>query len=256
MRRPYSFFNHRSYGMTGIELYRDTGLQIYEKAHYSRGEHIREVEAILSWYRREGSRILDIGCGGGLHALELAKRGHVVTGVDVETSAISLARERNRESNLEAVFFVADVQNCELAAFGRFNLVCSLGNVMSHIPKKSLPGVLRKVRSCVEDDGVFLFDALLIGEPFAEEVHEKELGIIWKRRLERNTGEIRLKGIFTDFGITQDFRVWGYAREEMLAMVIHSGFSRIDVSASLDFSGPGAGSEKPACLKYRAWTGD
>ncbi|HET6419770.1 MAG TPA: class I SAM-dependent methyltransferase [Geobacteraceae bacterium] len=241
--------------MTGIELYRDAGLQIYEKAHYSRGEHIREVEAILSWHRRDGSRILDMGCGGGLHAIELAKRGYLVTGIDVETSAIALARQRSRESNLDAVFFVADLENCEPAAFGRFNLVCGLGNVISHIPKKTLPKVLGKVRSCMEDDGVFLFDALLAGDPFPEEVREKELGIIWKRTLDRATGEIRMTGIFEDFGITQDFLVWGYTREEMLAILMGSGFSKIDVSDSLDFPGRDVHSANPVCLKYRAWMG-
>jgi SAM-dependent methyltransferase len=241
--------------MTGIELYRDAGLQIYEKAHYSRGEHIREVEAILSWYRRENGLILDIGCGGGLHALELAKRGHYVTGIDAETSAIGLARKRSRESNLEAVFFVADLESCELSTFGKFDLVCGLGNVISHIPKKSLPEVLRKVSSCMEDDGIFLFDALHIGDPFPEKVHEKELGIIWERKLDRDTGEIALRGIFPDFGVTQDFRVWGHSREDMSAMLMESGFSRVDVSDSLSFSSQDANAENPVCLKYRAWMG-
>ncbi len=239
--------------MTDIELYRGSGLEIYEKAHYSRGEHIREVEAILSWHERRGGKILDIGCSGGLHALELAKRGYFVTGIDVETSAISLARKRSRESKLDAVFFVADVEDCELSTFGKFDLVCSLGNVMSHVPKKTLPEVLRKVRSCMEDDGIFLFDTLLAGDSFSEEVHEKELGIIWKRKLDRHSGEIRLKGIFEDFGVTQDFRVWGHTREDMVAMLMESGFSRIEYSDSLYFQRQGTDVENPVCLKYRAW---
>ena len=82
--------------MTGVDLYRNSGLEIYEKAHYSNDEHIREVEAILSWYKQEGSRVLDIGCSGGLHSLELAKRGYCVIGMDIEPSAIQLARRKMR----------------------------------------------------------------------------------------------------------------------------------------------------------------
>lgn len=79
--------------MTG--LYRDSGLEIYEKSHYSHGEHIAEVERILAWYKRRNTKVLDIGCSGGLHALEFSKRGFSVTGVDIEQSAIELAKKKS-----------------------------------------------------------------------------------------------------------------------------------------------------------------
>ena len=240
------------YLMSDIALYRDSGLEIYEKAHYSNGEHIQEVEAILSWYGRKGSRILDIGCSGGLHALELATRGYSVTGMDMEISAIELARRRSADAGLKADFFVADLAKGDLAGFDGYHLVYSLGNVISHIPKRSLPAVLVKIRSCLEFDGIFLFDILAIGDTFPEEVHEKDLGIIWKRSVDRETGEICLKGIFENFGVTQDFRVWGYNREEMVGMLKETGFSRIDVSPGLDFSSLETIVENPVCLRYRA----
>ena len=238
--------------MTDIDIYRDSGLEIYEKAHYSHGEHIREVEAILSWYGKNGGRILDIGCSGGLHAIELAKRGYSVTGMDKETSAIELARRRTADAGLMAYFFVADLEKDDLQGLGRFDLVYSLGNVISHIPKKSLPAVLKKIRSCLEKDGIFLFDILVVGDTFPEEVHEKDLGIIWKRRLDRDTGEILLSGIFENFGVTQDFRVWGHDREEMLKLLKEAGFTGIDASPSLAFSTSWGRAEDPVCLRYRA----
>jgi SAM-dependent methyltransferase len=238
--------------MTDIELYRDSGLEIYEKVHYSHGEHIREVEAILSWYGKNGGRILDIGCSGGLHALELEKRGYSLTGLDVEMSAIELARRRSANAGLKADFLAADLEKDDLAGLGSFALVYSLGNVISHIPKKSLPAVLRKIRSCLTIDGIFLFDILAIGDTFPEEVHEKDLGIIWRRTLDRGTGEILLRGIFENFGVTQDFRVWGHTREDMVGKLNEAGFTRIDVSPSLDFSTSGATADNPVCFRYRA----
>ena len=58
--------------MTG--LYRDSGLDVYERSHYSQGEHISEVKQILTWYKAENTHVLDIGCSGGLHALEFAEK--------------------------------------------------------------------------------------------------------------------------------------------------------------------------------------
>jgi SAM-dependent methyltransferase len=238
--------------MTGIDLYRDTGLEIYEKAHYSHGEDIREVEAILSWYGRQRSRVLDLGCSGGLHALEMAKRGHWVTGVDMETTAIGLARERSRSSGLDAEFLVADLEELDPATLGRFDLVYSLGNVISHIPKISLPGLLARVRSCLAMDGIFLFDILTIGESFPESIIEEDLGITWKRRLDRETGEIFLRGIFERFGVNQDFRVWGHDPDQVTGLLREAGFSMIDVSPALDFATPVKAADNSACLRYRA----
>jgi ubiquinone/menaquinone biosynthesis C-methylase UbiE len=39
-------------------------------------------------------RLLDIGCGGGAHALEFAEHGWTVTGVDVSPAQLELARAR------------------------------------------------------------------------------------------------------------------------------------------------------------------
>jgi len=42
-------------------------------------------------------RVLDIGCGPGRHALELQRRGHDVTGIDVSPGAVAVARDRGVE---------------------------------------------------------------------------------------------------------------------------------------------------------------
>lgn len=238
--------------MTDIPLYRDTGLDIYEKAHYSHGEHVGEVEEILSWYSPQMSRILDLGCSGGLHALELAKRGHRVTGVDLEESAIALARERGRTAGVNADFFTADLLNFDPAGLGRFDLVYSLGNVISHIPKPSLPGLLKRVRACLAADGIFLFDVLNIGDVFPERIREADLGITWERWLDRESGEISLKGSFERFGVTQDFRVWGHGKEEIAGMLREAGFTAVEASPALDFTIPADAAVNPACLRYRA----
>ena len=40
-----------------------------------------------------GTRVLDVGCGPGRHAHELARRGHIVHGVDISGPFIELARD-------------------------------------------------------------------------------------------------------------------------------------------------------------------
>jgi SAM-dependent methyltransferase len=53
--------------------------------------------------------VLDIGCGSGIWATKLARRGWQVTGVDNVPRALTRARERAREEGVEVRFVEADV---------------------------------------------------------------------------------------------------------------------------------------------------
>ncbi|HDQ46185.1 MAG TPA: class I SAM-dependent methyltransferase [bacterium] len=72
----------------------------------------------------KGLEILDIGCGTGRHAIELAGRGYRVTGVDLSESQLRRAREKAREQGVEAEFIRADAR--ELDFENRFDLVIML----------------------------------------------------------------------------------------------------------------------------------
>lgn len=54
---------------------------------------------------REGTRLLDMGCGVGRHSIELARRGIKVTGVDFSSGMLFEAK-RNAESAQQSVEFI------------------------------------------------------------------------------------------------------------------------------------------------------
>lgn len=57
-----------------------------------------------------GARILDVGCGPGRHAVEFAKAGFKVTGVDVSRRLLDVAAERSRAERVPAAFFEVDAR--------------------------------------------------------------------------------------------------------------------------------------------------
>ena len=66
----------------------------YDKESYTQGT-VGEVDFIERELGADRSkRILDIGCGTGRHAIELAKRGYRVTGFDLSEGQLRLAREK------------------------------------------------------------------------------------------------------------------------------------------------------------------
>ena len=67
---------------------------------------------------------LDIGCGTGFLALELAERGHRVTGVDFVPAMIARARRKAEERSLSIRLDEADAEQLPYAA-GSFDLAIS-----------------------------------------------------------------------------------------------------------------------------------
>jgi len=58
-----------------------------------------------------GSELLDVGCGRGRHAIEFAKRGLQVTGLDLSERSLEIAREKAAEENLNITFIAGDMRN-------------------------------------------------------------------------------------------------------------------------------------------------
>ncbi len=68
--------------------------------------------------------ILDIGCGTGRHAIELAKRGYSVTAIDLSTSQLNRARMKAKAANVRVEFKEADARSLEYN--GQFDVVLML----------------------------------------------------------------------------------------------------------------------------------
>jgi SAM-dependent methyltransferase len=78
---------------------------------------------------------LDLGCGGGLWAIELARRGWDVTGIDMVPKALDTARERAREAGVDVRFVQGDVTALRAAGIGSdFRLVWDFGTVHGLTP--------------------------------------------------------------------------------------------------------------------------
>ena len=78
------------------------------------------------------ARVLDVGCGAGIAAEALARRGHAVLGIDAAGEALAAARAHAEGKGLSLVY--RDAVAADLAAEGlRFPVITAL-EVIEHVP--------------------------------------------------------------------------------------------------------------------------
>ncbi|MEY4392141.1 MAG: hypothetical protein RLZZ544_850 [Actinomycetota bacterium] len=80
----------------------------YLRYSFTKGTR-QEVDAVVGWLGlRPGMRVLDVGCGPGRHAHELASRGIRVHGIDISQRFIDIARSSDVDG---ATFERLDARN-------------------------------------------------------------------------------------------------------------------------------------------------
>ena len=86
---------------------------LYESGEFKHWEAIYpspELAALVAaGLIKKGARILDVGCGGGLDAIFLAKIGFRVIGVDLSKKALKVAERRARKANVEVDWRLGNV---------------------------------------------------------------------------------------------------------------------------------------------------
>ena len=118
-----------------------------------------------------GGPILDLGCGTGRVALDLAARGHDVTGLDSDPALVAALRVRARERDLPVEATPGDARSFDL---GRsFALVISPMQVVQLLGgPDGRRSMFATVRRHLDAGGVF---AAALANPF-EGVPDEELG--------------------------------------------------------------------------------
>jgi SAM-dependent methyltransferase len=133
--------------------------------YYDRGAFtthtVAEVEFLLDVLTLEpGSRVLDLGCGTGRHAIELASRGFRVTGVDLSAQMLAQGMVKAQLAKVEVEWVHADAT--EYLAKERFDAVfCLCGAAFTTVDLAADPiehdaAILRNVHASLKAGGLFV----------------------------------------------------------------------------------------------------
>ncbi|HEU4516814.1 MAG TPA: bifunctional 2-polyprenyl-6-hydroxyphenol methylase/3-demethylubiquinol 3-O-methyltransferase UbiG [Steroidobacteraceae bacterium] len=104
-----------------------------------------------------GRRVVDVGCGGGLLAEGMARRGARVLGVDLAPEALAVARLHALESGLAVEYRQIAVETLADAATGEFDLVTCL-EMLEHVPDPA--AVVASIARLVQPGGDVVFSTI------------------------------------------------------------------------------------------------
>ena len=140
---------HRQYSC-GYFLSSDESL---EDAQQNKINHI-----IKKLDLRPGQKVLDIGCGWGGLAFEVARQSQCeVTGISLSENQINYCKKKAKELNLDnqVHFELCDYREVK----GKFHRIVSIG-AFEHFGKKFYKTFFKKIRNIMTDDGICLLHTI------------------------------------------------------------------------------------------------
>ncbi|TFW61107.1 class I SAM-dependent methyltransferase [Bradyrhizobium sp. MOS001] len=130
------------------------------------------VEARLCDHGIPSGKLLDLGCGTGVHAIEFARRGWNVAGVDLSADMIARANARAAQAGLRIPFRQGDA--CEAGPEHDCDAVVSLFHVASYQNDHDrLEALFHTAHAALRPGGVFFFDYWYGGAVLAQGVETR-----------------------------------------------------------------------------------
>lgn len=120
-----------------------------EEKHFTNlitmGKTSEEYSSVLKEIKWRNKKVIDVGCGTGYFAYQVAKKGGNVLGIDYSEEAIKIAKERYQHPNL--VYKKIDVSK---KIIEKFDVVVSIGT-LEHMDNPFL--MLKKLKKSLKQGG-------------------------------------------------------------------------------------------------------
>ena len=91
------------------------------------------IDFVESYYPLQDAKVLDVGCGGGLAAEAMAKRGSLVTGIDASPEMLKTAKLHARESKLKVTYSQSHAEIFATKHARKFDVVTCF-EMIEHVP--------------------------------------------------------------------------------------------------------------------------
>lgn len=202
--------------------------------YYKRAEYFHDI--ISRFKTTEGNILLDLACGTGSIAEEMAKIGYDVIGVDYSDEMLGIALDKKFESGLNIQYLCQDMRKLDL--YGSMDVtVCALDSINHLGSLRDVKKVFQNVALFSEPDGLFIFDIntlykhrnILANNTFTYETDK--VFCVWENTLVPETDEVKMNLEFFELeenGLysrsSDSFSEKAYSEEAIEAILAECGF--------------------------------
>jgi len=199
----------------------------------------------------EGDRVLDVGCGFGRHAVQMARRGLRVVGLDLSAYFLALGQERARTAGVDVRFVRGDMQL--LPFTGIFDAAVCLGGSFGQFETEDEDlALLTETAQALRPRGKFLLDVAnrdgILSRFIGKDWDQLEDGTVVLRERQWDSLRGRVEG--KDIVVGPDGRRREYAHSmrlygapEISSMLRRAGFDVLAMYGSL--AGAAVGWDSP-----------
>jgi len=232
------------------ELFGDDYLRTFDRLS---AKHIsREVDFVENSLGVEkGAVILDLACGAGQHAVELASRGYNVVGYDLSLAMLARAADEAQERQQKLNFLQGDMR--EMAFEEMFDGVYCWATSFGYFDEERNLSVLQRIHRALRQGGMLLLDVIN-----RDYVAPRSPSLVWfegdgcvcmdDMHVDFFTSRLRVKRtVMFDDGRSRelDYSIRLYALHELGKLLHDSGFKVVEVTGHLAHVGVFFGSESP-----------
>jgi 2-polyprenyl-6-hydroxyphenyl methylase/3-demethylubiquinone-9 3-methyltransferase len=115
----------------------------------------------LEWINQRvplsGKNVIDVGCGGGILAESMAKKGAIVTGIDLSEKALKVADLHGLESGINVRYKNIPAEEMAEAEAGEYDVVTCM-EMLEHVPDPS--SIIRACTKLLKPGGHVFFSTL------------------------------------------------------------------------------------------------
>lgn len=115
----------------------------------------------LEWINQQvslaGKNVIDVGCGGGILAESMAKKGAIVTGIDMSEKALTVADLHGLESGISVRYLKIAAEEMAESEAGQFDVVTCM-EMLEHVPDPS--SVISACTKLAKPGGKIFFSTL------------------------------------------------------------------------------------------------
>jgi len=211
--------------------------QGYDRESFTQGT-VQEVDFIEREIRSDRSlQILDVGCGTGRHAIELARRGYSVTGIDLSKSQLERARQKAAQAGVAVEFVQQDARRLAFAAeFDVALMLCEGAFSLMETDEMNFQ-ILQGVAAALRSGGKLIFTTLNALYPLYHSVDQLMNSAAGEERSSGSRFDLRTFRMHSVFEFTDDSgnrrslpcNERYYAPSEMSWLLSSLGFRSIEI---------------------------